>query len=114
MLAALREAGRFVFRVRVPVTVLEGGPDEGKIRREVLAALAARHPDVDLHFAPEREQGRGYYVVVCFHVYAQDSGGEAYQLADGGLTTWTQQLTSDDKERLFISGFGTERVLGFG
>ena len=31
------------------------------------------------------------------------------ELIDGGFTTWTQQLLSNNKERLLISGLGTER-----
>ena len=29
---------------------------------------------------------------------------------DGGVTNWTQQLFSNQKERLFISGIGAERA----
>jgi hypothetical protein len=31
-------------------------------------------------------------------------------LIDGGFTTWTQLLLSNRKERLLISGLGTERL----
>jgi hypothetical protein len=31
-----------------------------------------------------------------------------YEIADGGLVTWTQQLLNNKKERFFISGFGLE------
>jgi hypothetical protein len=31
-------------------------------------------------------------------------------LVDGGFTNWTQQLLSNQKERLLISGIGTERL----
>ena len=33
-------------------------------------------------------------------------------LVDGGFTDWTQRLLGDAKERLLISGVGTERLLG--
>jgi len=112
LLGALRDAGRPIGAVRVPVTPLPDGPPEARVEREVVAVLSSRHPDVAFHVAPDREQGRDYYGGVCFHVYVEN-GGESLQLVDGGLTTWTQQLMSDHKERLFISGFGTERVLGF-
>ena len=31
-----------------------------------------------------------------------------FEIADGGLVTWTQQLLNNKKERFFISGFGLE------
>jgi hypothetical protein len=34
------------------------------------------------------------------------------ELADGGAVDWTQKLLSDAKERLVISGIGSERVCG--
>lgn len=113
LLEALREVGRPMGSIRVPITALPEGPPEVLIESDVIAPLAERHPEVDLCLAPEREHGRGYYSGLCFHIYVDDPAGEANQLADGGLTSWTQQLANDRKERLFISGFGTERVLGF-
>lgn len=32
------------------------------------------------------------------------------ELIDGGFTTWTQQVLSNIKERLLISGLGIERL----
>lgn len=34
--------------------------------------------------------------------------GNAYDIGDGGLVDWTQQLLNNGKERLLISGIGTE------
>jgi|GEM_PF-4488011 len=34
-----------------------------------------------------------------------------YFLVDGGFTDWTQKLLSNRKERLLISGLGSERLL---
>ena len=60
---------------------------------------------------PEREQGRGYYRTLCFHVNVRDPEGSFLQIGDGGFTDWTQQLVQSRKERLLVSGMGTERVL---
>ncbi len=46
----------------------------------------------------------------CFHVYATNEAGTEFELIDGGFTTWTQQVLSNTKERLLISGLGTERL----
>ena len=40
----------------------------------------------------------------------QDHGGDT-ELGDGGFTKWTQTLLGDTKERLLISGIGTERAV---
>ena len=40
----------------------------------------------------------------------RDARGTEHELADGGFTNWTQKLLSDKKERLLISGMGTERI----
>ncbi len=76
----------------------------------VLEPLAAQFPDVEIGFAPERTTGRGYYAGVCFHIHATDREGKDHLLVDGGFTDWTQQLLSNRKERLVISGIGSERV----
>jgi hypothetical protein len=39
-------------------------------------------------------------------ISATDANGQRLPLVDGGCTTWTQQLLSDRKERLLVSGIG--------
>ena len=58
----------------------------------------------------ERTTGHDYYAAVCFHIYIKDNMGVERALADGGFTSWTQQLLNNQKERLLISGIGTELV----
>jgi hypothetical protein len=43
-------------------------------------------------------------------MYAKDIQGVDHNLVDGGFTNWTQQLLSNAKERLLISGIGIERL----
>ncbi len=52
-----------------------------------------------------RTSGRSYYTGASFAI---DAGG--VNLVDGGFTDWTQRLLSDRRERLLISGVGTERL----
>jgi len=56
---------------------------------------------------PHRSHGRGYYTGVALRITA-DHG--TIELADGGLTTWTAQLTQDAKERCLVSCVATERL----
>jgi hypothetical protein len=60
-------------------------------------------------FDAARTAERGYYREICFRVHAIVAG-QPMELADGGDVDWTQTLLSSAKERLFISGIGSERV----
>jgi hypothetical protein len=44
-------------------------------------------------------------------MYARDKLGIDYFIVDGGFTDWTQHLSSNRKERLLISGMGSERFV---
>lgn len=96
--------------LRVAITELEGGRREAVLAEQVFKPLLDRHPTMRCAFDPERQTGRGYYTGVCFHIYAIDATGNEVELTDGGFTSWTQQLLSNKKERLLISGLGVERI----
>lgn len=106
-----RERSR-IGRARVPLTPLEAGPGREALAGQVLEPLSATFPDVDFSIDDDREQGRGYYRSACFKIYAEVADGTDAELADGGFTDWTQQLVGSRKERLLISGIGSERLVG--
>jgi hypothetical protein len=58
---------------------------------------------------PDRDGGRGYYVDICFKLYAR-FGDDEIEVGDGGLVSWTQGLLQNRKERLMISGLGLDRL----
>ena len=105
-----------VGRRRVAVVDLTGGLRSDLLQNEILEPLAREFPDVDaaLEVSAPAPDGAGYYRDVRFQVFAHLSGDERL-LADGGSTTFTAQLLANAKERLVVSGFGTERlcVLGY-
>jgi hypothetical protein len=112
-LAFLGEVGTLGYRlgaVRVALTDLAGGIYQAALEQVVIAPLAAQFPAVRFGFDPDRTQGRNYYERICFGLYAQAADGHEYMLADGGFTPWTQQLLSDQRERLLIGGIATERI----
>lgn len=112
-LQLLREVSRLGYqthRLRVTLTDLEQGRREQTLIEQVLRPLVANHSSVLCELDPDRETGRGYYVGACFHIYATNVAGTEFELIDGGFTTWTQQVLSNSKERLLISGLGTERL----
>ena len=77
---------------------------------ELFAGISARFEGVECGLDPERQAGRGYYRAFCFHLHGRNAAGKEVQLADGGTVDWTQQLLSNAKECLVISGIGSERV----
>jgi hypothetical protein len=112
-LQLLREAtqlGYQAHRLRVALTDLEHGRREQALIEQVLLPLTVNYPGVLCELDSDRETGRGYYVGACFHVYATNVAGTEFELIDGGFTTWTQQVLSNTKERLLVSGLGTERL----
>ena len=56
---------------------------------------------------PDRTRGRGYYTAFALRITADQGQTE---IGDGGLTTWTAQLTHNAKERCLISCIATERL----
>jgi hypothetical protein len=114
LFAAAQAAGYTLDGLRVTLTAF----DETRlpaIQAAVIDPLAASFPAVGFGLDQGREAGRGYYVSAGFHIYARDAAGAEFFLADGGFTDWTQRLLSDRKERLLISGLGSERfILCFG
>ena len=96
-------------RIHARVTPLDE-IDIPRLEREVVEILAERHPDAKVEFDHERTTGRKYYRYACFQVNAEDSSGTDLFLADGGFTDWTEKLLSDTRERMAISGLGTERL----
>jgi len=67
--------------------------------RERLGGVA-----IDLELLPVEN---AYYRGVQFKLYITVRGIE-WEIADGGLVDWTQQLLGNRKERLMISGYGLE------
>lgn len=98
------------FHLRVTVTdwIRRGEPEPAV--RDAAAGAVAGHERVEIVLDPDREAGRGYYSGPCFHVLGQAEPGRLVQLADGGAVSWTQQYLSNSKERLVVSGLGSERV----
>ncbi|MEO8288698.1 MAG: hypothetical protein ABI670_19950 [Chloroflexota bacterium] len=109
-LVASQEQGCHYSGLRVAFTPLAGDP-EREILQHVITALAEQFPAALLEFDPNPATVPGYYQWVRFQIHARDSQGTEYMLGDGGFTDWTQQLLSDNRERLLSSGIAIERML---
>ncbi len=76
----------------------------------IVDKLQSSHERVRIGFDQNRAQGRGYYGELCFKIFGTPSTGKEQELVDGGDVNWTQKLLNNAKERLVISGCGSERV----
>ena len=94
--------------LEVSVTDLNAEPRFELIEGQLLAPLRAEFAPVVFGFDQERTSGRGYYTDICIHIHGQTDDGDRVQLVDGGCVDWTRRLLSSAKERLVISGIGSE------
>ncbi len=79
------------------------------VRSRLVEKLQSADKRVRIGIDQDRKQGRGYYGQLCFKIFATSSKGREHELVDGGDVNWTQKLLNNAKERLIISGCGSER-----
>jgi hypothetical protein len=108
--AKLPTVGYHLEQVRVHITDLMDEAHSRDAPGDIMTLLAQEFADVEWVSDPERRAGRNYYSGLCFAIYAKTRAGAEHFLVDGGFTTWTQELLSNRKERLLISGIGSERL----
>lgn len=109
LLGAARESGFRVGAVRTSLSVFDE-PLCAALQARVLDGLSRAHPEVA--FELDRSgPSSSYYSGVRFQIHARDASADEYFLVDGGFTDWTRQLLSNRKERLLISGMGSERFV---
>ena len=77
---------------------------------EVLARLRDEFPEAEFRVNQQRLEGLGYYRSFTLRISPQAPGGRRYAIVDGGFTDWTARLLGNRKERLLISGIGSEFV----
>jgi hypothetical protein len=94
--------------LRLTVTDWHAPPREALLA-EILS-LGTGFTLVDCSIDDRRTGGRGYYRDLCFHIEAANPSGQALELVDGGVVDWSQRLLSNAKERMVISGIGSERL----
>jgi len=78
--------------------------------RRAVTSLRQQFPWACFDFHLSRMAGIGYYTNLCFHIFGTNQNGLLLQLADGGLTDWTQKLLHSKKELCMASGFGADLV----
>ncbi len=76
----------------------------------VMQKLQQRLPDQEIEMFPQRSGGQSYYPRMCFRMDVKLADQEI-NLVDGGFTPWTRHMLSNGKERLLISGLGSELLM---
>ena len=109
-LAALREFLGTKIALRVAVSDFGSTAARPVVQSEVVEKLQSTHKKVRIGIDQDRKQGRGYYGELCFKIFATLTKGREHELVDGGDVNWTQKLLNNAKERLIISGCGSERL----
>jgi hypothetical protein len=109
-LAALRAFLGQSTPLRLSVTNLGSNKHVELIETRLLTPIRTEFEGIACMFDEHRTSGRRYYLDVCFHIQAMAPSGQRLELVDGGAVNWTQKLLSNAKERLVISGIGSERL----
>jgi hypothetical protein len=77
---------------------------------DVIAALRDEFPEAEFRVNQQRLEGLGYYRSFALRISVHAPDGTCYPIGDGGFTDWTARLLGNRKERLLISGIGSEFV----
>jgi hypothetical protein len=81
-----------------------------QLESDVIAPLRTEFPEAEFAMNQQRLEGLGYYRSFTLRISPQAPDGNRYPIADGGFTDWTARLLGNRKERLLISGIGSEFV----
>jgi hypothetical protein len=98
--------------LRVAITDFSSQASRSVIQSTIVDKLQSSHTGLKIGLDQNGKLGRGYYGELCFKIFATPSTGKEQELVDGGDVNWTRKLLNNAKERLVISGCGSERVCG--
>lgn len=96
--------------LKLSVTDFSSKDNRKLLNDQLLSPIRSEFERVDCVFNDSRTSGQGYYMHLCFHIHATTPAGQQLELVDGGVVDWTQKYLGNAKERLVISGIGSERV----
>jgi hypothetical protein len=96
--------------LRVNVVDLSPDSHDDVVFNRPVENLRGEFRDVKIGLEKAQVKSTEYYCELRFKVYASPTRGHEVELVDGGCTDWTQKLLNNAKERLIISGIGSERL----
>jgi len=89
---------------------LDGKEKTNLLFESLFNFICDKFPTFKLEKTIAAQDQQPYYKGLQFKITITINGNEI-EIGDGGFVDWTQQLTGNKKERLLISGLGTERLL---
>jgi len=81
-----------------------------QLEADVIGSLLDEFPEAEFRVNQQRLEGLGYYCSFTLRISPHAPDGRRYPIVDGGFTDWTARLLGNRKERLLISGIGSEFV----
>jgi hypothetical protein len=109
-LRALRAYLGSEVRIVVTVTDFDSQLPDGYLEGRFFPSIGTSFNNVDFRIDNQRSRAKGYYTDFAFLLHVLRGSGEELEVLDGGSVDWTQKYLSNSKERLIISGLGTERL----
>lgn len=101
-----------IFTIKqISVKIIPRGGYTGDTLISAIGALTTGMP-MKMAVEPHAEENN-YYKGLQFKVLIQPEQGPEMEIADGGFTAWTQQLTGNKKERCLISGIGLSLLIKY-
>lgn len=86
-------------------------PDQhALLESAVIVPLREEFPEARFRVNQQRLEGLGYYSSFTLRISPRAPDGNRYPIVDGGFTDWTTRFLSNRKQRLLISGIGSEFV----
>ncbi len=98
-------------RLHLLVSNFDANSMQQKVENQLLSPIRSDFMSIECGYDEQRTSGRGYYQNLCFKIHATATSGQKIELVDGGSVDWTQKFLSNAKERLLISGIGSERLV---
>jgi len=108
----LKSVGAFLgpqVTLRVSIVDLSSNPRNDAIFGVLSETLSREFGKVAIGLEKAHTE-KQYYNELQFRIHATPTGGRETELVEGGDTDWTQKLLNNAKERLVISGIGSERL----
>ena len=96
--------------LKIRLKALDRPEEINRVFEAVSAYLQEMEPELPIEIIPSTAAEQGYYQHVQFKIVIAGPDGREIEIADGGFTDWTQQLSGFRKERFLISGLGLEML----
>ncbi len=98
--------------ISLSVTILNLSSDSknNQLLTNFVKELKDQFQETEIRYENRITEEKDYYQNIRFKIHCKLEKKIELELVDGGSTDWTQKLLNNAKERLIISGLGSERL----